>query len=94
MTKYAAHAISLPLFFTTDPRETKMFRGFGQGAYLFEEKPLTLNSHNNGIDPTKFETDAGLKSMFKMTSVSYEPEGDHRVFTATMESNRYPFFGT
>ena len=32
--------------------------------------------------------------MFTLTSVSFEPEGDHRPFAASMESEKYPFFGT
>ena len=32
--------------------------------------------------------------MFTVTSVSFEPEGDHRPFAASMESEKYPFFGT
>jgi gamma-glutamyl hydrolase len=32
--------------------------------------------------------------MFTLTSVSYEPEGEHKQFAATMESGQYPLFGT
>jgi hypothetical protein len=55
---------------------------------------MTLNSHNWGVDPVKFITDAGLASMYKLTSISYEPEGEHRPFAATVEGKKYPFFGT
>ena len=32
--------------------------------------------------------------MFTLTSVSFEPEAPHLPFTASMESEKYPFFGT
>ena len=53
-----------------------------------------MNSHSYGLDPAKFDTDEGLGGMFKLTSISYEPEGEQRPFTATMESDKYPLFGT
>jgi len=52
-----------------------------------------LNSHSYGVDPQKFDTDKGLSSLFTLTSISYEPEGDMRPFTASMESEKYPIFG-
>lgn len=71
-----------------------MFAGLGEDAALFTEVPMLLNAHDFGVSPDRFETDEGLKSMFTLTSVSYEPEGDHRPFSASMESEKYPFFGT
>ena len=55
---------------------------------------MTLNSHNWGVDPVKFITDSGLASMYELTSISYEPEGEHRPFAATVEGKKYPFYGT
>ncbi len=54
---------------------------------------MTYNSHHWGADPAIFETDAKLKEMFEVTSVSYLPD-DGRAFVATVESTKYPFFGT
>jgi hypothetical protein len=54
---------------------------------------MTLNSHNWGVDPNFFTTDAGLKSFYRLTSISYLPS-DGRPFTATMEAINYPFTGT
>ncbi len=90
---FNAHAISLPIYFTKDPEDTKMFGDLGYEAETFNTKKMLLNSHSYGVDPNKFNTDAGLSSLFTLTSISYEPEGDHRPFTATMESDKYPFFG-
>ena len=70
-----------------------MFSDMGELAYAFEKYPLTYNSHTNGIPPSKFAEDASLGEMFKVTSVSYVP-GTGKAFVATMESDKYPFFGT
>ena len=55
---------------------------------------MTYNAHTYGIDPSKFETDAGLKEMFELTSVSYTTETNGKAFAATIEGKKYPFFGT
>ena len=94
MEEYNAHAISETLQFVVDPRTTEMFGDLGDDAFKFETKAMTLNSHSFGIDPVKFITDKGLASMYKLTSISYEPEGDKRPFTASVEGKKYPFFAT
>jgi gamma-glutamyl hydrolase len=94
LESYSAHAISETLQFVVDPRSTKMFGDLGDEGFKFETEAMTLNSHNDGIDPVKFITDDGLASMYKLTSISYEPEGEHRPFTASVEGKKYPFFGT
>ena len=55
---------------------------------------MTLNGHNWGVNPEKFVTDAGLASSYRLTSISYEPDGQQRPFAATVEHYFYPFFGT
>jgi len=69
-----------------------MFGWLNDDSYYFEERPMTYNAHTYGIDPSKFETDAGLREMFQLTSVSYTDEG--KAFAATIEGKKYPFFGT
>ena len=71
-----------------------MYGWLGDRAYLFETHAMLYNAHTWGIDPTKFTTDAGLKDMFKVTAVSYMPEPDGRPFVASIESFKYPIFGT
>jgi gamma-glutamyl hydrolase len=92
--KFSAHSISQTIEFTVDPASTRMFGQMGESAYLFETYPMLLESHDNGIPVEKFETDKGFGDMFKLTSVVYEPEGEHKMQTATMESEKYPLFGT
>lgn len=70
-----------------------MFNWFGNEAYKFERNNYTYNSHTWSINPKKFKTDEGLREMFKVTSISYMPT-DGRPFVASIESDKYPFFGT
>jgi hypothetical protein len=71
-----------------------MFGDLKDQAFQFETQAMTYNSHNWGVDPVKFITDDGLFSMYEVTSISYEPEGEHRPFAASVEGKKYPFFGT
>jgi len=70
-----------------------MFGLLNNMAYFFEDHNLTYNSHTYGVDPSKFKSDPNLRSMFEVTSVSYLPE-IHKPFVASIESKKYPFFGT
>lgn len=70
-----------------------MFGWLGDDAFIFEQHNMTYNSHTWGINPEKFENDKGLKDTFNVTSISYMPI-DGRPFVASIESNKYPFFGT
>lgn len=92
MTSFEYDNGSLPLEFVKDPRDTQMFGWLQDQAFFFEDHAMTYNSHHWGIDPSIFETDAGLKELFEVTSISYLPDG--RPFVATIESEKYPFFGT
>ena len=94
LKKYDAHTISLPIFYISEPYKTKMFSGMGADADLLTTEAMLLNSHTWGVDPEFFETYAKLKNIFNVTSISYEPKRKKRAFTATMESEKYPFFGT
>lgn len=94
LTYAPAFDVSLPLEFIGDPDSSKMFGDLGWQAEGFAELPITLNNHVGGVAPERFLTDAGLSSFFHPTSISYSPEEGHLPFTATMESYKYPFFGT
>lgn len=83
---------SMALEFATDPRESKMYAWLGDKAFLFENYNFTYNAHHWGMDPNKFKTDKGLSSMFFHTAISYMPDG--RPFVASIESAKYPFYGT
>ena len=84
---------SLKLKFTKDPRDTKMYGWLQDKAFAFEDHNMTYNAHNYSIDPEKFKTDKGLREMFDVTAISYLPS-DGRPFVASVESPKYPIFGT
>ncbi|CDW75644.1 gamma-glutamyl hydrolase a-like [Stylonychia lemnae] len=83
---------SMSLEFVQDPRHTKMFNWLGEEAFLFENYNMTYNAHHQGMNPEKFKSDKGLSEIFHHTAISYMPDG--RPFVASVESDKYPFFGT
>lgn len=80
------------LEFLVDPSTTRMFSPLGDDAQIYAKKNITYNHHTFGIKPDLFKTDTKLAAMFTPTSVSYDNNG--KAFVASMESKKYPFFGT
>ena len=54
---------------------------------------MTFNHHSYGLALSTFDEDKGLGSMFTPTSTSTDPVSGDK-FVASMESDKYPFFGT
>ena len=81
---------SLPIKFTVDPAETKMFKDIGERKKDYESVAFAYNMHDNSIAVESFETDAGLKDMFKLTSTCTD-ESEGTTFGCSMESDKYPF---
>jgi gamma-glutamyl hydrolase len=79
------------LTYLVNETETRMFGPLGPMAQVLAEKNLTYNHHHTGVTPDKYESDVGLKAMFKPTSLSYDNKG--QVFVASMEAYNYPFYG-
>jgi len=86
----------LPLKFTSEAKTSVMF---GDAPSLLmtalEKRNLTLNDHEMGIPPSTFDSNAGLKKMFKVLSTNTDRKG--RLFVSTIEardSARYPIFAT
>lgn len=94
LSSLAAHNINLPLDFIGDPTSSKMFGDLGFKAEGFHDYAVALNSHSFGLSPDKFKTDAGLAEIYHPTSISYTPDAESLPFVASMESSKYPFFGT
>jgi len=91
ITEHTAEYVNLKLEFVSDPSTSKLFEPLGELAHTFETYGMTMNHHTWGISPSTFETDKGLGSMFKVTSVSYDEKGQQ--FVSSMEAYNYPFFG-
>ena len=89
---YDLDSASLTVDFVVDPQSTKLYQWLGNEAYLFNDHNVTYHSHHWSMNPEKFNTDAGLQSIYKLTGISYMPDG--RPIVASVESEKYPFFGT
>ena len=68
-----------------------MYSWLGDSAFFLEDHGMLYNSHDWGVDPKNFETDKGLSEIFELTGVHHYNGVE---FTASMESTKYPFFGT
>jgi len=90
-----SHEISLALNWNVaDPAETKMFSDASPDMLAqFGSYPFAFQSHDHGIDPAKFSTDASLGAFFNPTSIQTDPNSG-ATFVATIEAYDYPFFGT
>jgi gamma-glutamyl hydrolase len=53
------------LDFTVPPGETRLFSPLKHLAQNLADKNLTYNHHHDGVTPDKFESDEGLKAMFR-----------------------------
>ena len=82
--------ISVPITLTKDPSETKMFKDVGNWKNNFESVDFAYNVHGQGVRPESFQTDAGLKDMFNLTSTCHDPNKNID-FACSMESEKYPF---
>lgn len=85
--------VSLPLEFVGNPADTKMFGELGDIAYKYEEDDMLFQYHTYGINPDHFETNEGLKNMYKLTSIQYTDDEAHTPFVGSIEAHDYPFFG-
>jgi len=92
LSAFSAEDDSYAIQYLVDPKETKMFSPLGDEAHVFEKTKITYNHHSWGVSPDTFKNDKGLSSIFTPTSISYDDNGVP--FVSSMESKKYPFFGT
>jgi len=84
--------VSVPLNYTKDPKDTKMFCLMGDQANELEKGEYLMNYHSYSISPETFESNSGLNKFWDVTSTSVTPEG--QVFVNSIEAKKYPFIGT
>jgi len=89
---YILHNVSLPLEFVVEPSTSKLWTALGDDYIKFEQNSMTFNSHDHGVDPESFTNDKGLAQMYRLLTVSYDPN-DGRTFTSSVEAFDYPFVG-
>lgn len=92
LTRTNTTGVPLPLNFTNEASDSRMFRGFP--AELIDDlasQPLTENSHKWSITVTTLNTNPELKNFYKVLSTNT----DGRVeFVSTFEAYDYPIYGT
>lgn len=82
--------VSLPLEFTEyGTNGSKMFASERLREMLSE--PITYNYHFLGITPDSFASDEGISTLFKMTSINHDLDGEP--FVSGFESSAYPYYG-
>ncbi|XP_074478295.1 gamma-glutamyl hydrolase-like isoform X2 [Sebastes fasciatus] len=84
--------VPLPLNFTNDTKDSKMFKGFP--AELMKDlasEPLTENSHKWSLAVLTHNTNEELKKFYKILSTNTDGETE---FVSTVEAYDYPIYGT
>ena len=71
-----------------------MFADLGNFTYTFQVSNYTYNHHHYSVGVDSYETDAGLKDFWTMTSKSRDDVNTGKYFAASIESKKYPIFGT
>ncbi|XP_067341968.1 gamma-glutamyl hydrolase [Channa argus] len=84
--------VSLPLHFTNETKNSRMFEGFP--AELMEDlasEPLTENSHKWSVSLLSYNTNEELKNFYKVLSTNTDGKTE---FVSTVEAYDYPIYGT
>ncbi|XP_037613081.1 gamma-glutamyl hydrolase isoform X2 [Sebastes umbrosus] len=84
--------VPLPLNFTNDTKDSKMFKGFPDE--LMEDlasEPLTENSHKWSLAVLTHNTNEELKKFYKILSTNTDGETE---FVSTVEAYDYPIYAT
>ncbi|XP_028401047.1 gamma-glutamyl hydrolase-like [Dendronephthya gigantea] len=85
--------LPLPLDFTPDYRESKMFANISPRlAKYLSTAPTTINLHHNCVTSKTFTKEKKLRDFFRVLSTNIGRKGTK--FVSTMEGNKYPFYGS
>ncbi|XP_033964730.1 gamma-glutamyl hydrolase-like isoform X2 [Pseudochaenichthys georgianus] len=92
LTRTNTSGVSLPLLFTKEAKQSRMFKSFP--AELMEalaSEPLTENSHKWSVSVLSHNTNKDLKNFYKVLSTNTDGEIE---FVSTVEAYDYPIYGT
>ncbi|XP_042255871.1 gamma-glutamyl hydrolase [Thunnus thynnus] len=92
LTRTNTTSVALPLNFTNETKESRLFKGFP--AELMEalaSEPLTENSHKWSMAVETFNTNEELKMFYKVLSTNTDGKIE---FVSTVEAYDYPIYGT
>ncbi|KAK5878000.1 hypothetical protein CesoFtcFv8_025453 [Champsocephalus esox] len=92
LTRTDTSGVSLPLLFTKEAKQSRMFKSFP--AELMEalaSEPLTGNSHKWSVSVLTHNANKDLKHFYKVLSTNTDGEIE---FVSTVEAYDYPIYGT
>ncbi|XP_030205154.1 gamma-glutamyl hydrolase [Gadus morhua] len=84
--------IPLPMVFTNDPRQSRMFGGFPPD--LLDDmaaEPISAHVHKWSVTSDVFENSTELNMFYRVLSVNSDETTE---FVSTMEAYNYPIYGT
>ncbi|KAM7075836.1 gamma-glutamyl hydrolase [Molossus nigricans] len=83
--------IAMPLNFTEDILQSRMFRNFPADLLLsLAVEPLTANFHRWSLSKTDFMMNEKLKAFFSILTTNNDGKVE---FVSTMEGHKYPIYG-
>lgn len=95
---------SVPLTFTKEPKNTKMYCDLGDKAHRLTKGNYTFNSHAYSLTMEKFTADKEMSNFWDVTSTSTMMVGKNndkspikdikRTFVSSMEAKKYPIMAT
>ncbi|XP_029384939.1 gamma-glutamyl hydrolase [Echeneis naucrates] len=92
LSKTNTSAVALPLNFTNEAKDSKIFKGFpAELTKALGTEPLTENSHNWSLTLATYNSNEELKRFYKILSTNTDGNVE---FVSTMEAFDYPIYGT
>ena len=92
MGNFDSFNYSIPLNFTDEAEESKLFRDAPRDVMnILSAQKVTFNSHHEGIYPHHFVRTDELNSFYRILSTNVDRKG--RPFVSTIESKKYPIYG-
>uniref|UniRef100_M4C4I3 folate gamma-glutamyl hydrolase n=1 Tax=Hyaloperonospora arabidopsidis (strain Emoy2) TaxID=559515 RepID=M4C4I3_HYAAE len=83
--------ISLPLNFTDKAPTSRMFRQASPELYSWlKDKPITMNNHEQGITPDKFNQYTSLTDFYTVLATNLDRQGVE--FISAYEAKEYPIY--
>eukprot|EP00118_Oscarella_pearsei_P025896 m.308990 g.308990 ORF g.308990 m.308990 type:complete len:312 (+) comp45233_c0_seq1:73-1008(+) len=84
---------SIPLQFVKGYETSRLFKNCPpEVIQILSEEPVTMNNHQEGVDPEVFSVTSALTSFFQVLSVNKDRKG--KSFVSTFEAYHYPIYGT
>ncbi|KAG7488488.1 hypothetical protein MATL_G00035360 [Megalops atlanticus] len=84
--------IALPLVFTKDSRNSKLFRNFPADILeALASEPLTENLHQWSLTMKSYNKSEELRMFYKVLTTNFDGKVE---FVSTMEAYKFPFYGT